>query len=411
LEKAEKAEKLAALKAEKAGKLAALKAEKAEKSAALKAEKAEKLAALKAEKAEKLAIDKALKKMPKGVNAKTELVKIEFGYFIGVDISSIYFDACINGKVLKFSQDAEGFALFLTCLSIRERASLWVVVEATGGYESKFCHYLVSHGIKVSVVNPYYLRSYAICKGIKAKTDDLDAKVISKYARMLHEEGDLILWKCPSTEQKTAETALNLADILASRIQEDKNRLNSLRLIFEPVDFAIKMLEQCIADNEKRLAEVENIIKNFTKAHQEEAKLLKSIPGIGKKTIPALLLLLCMNREFDSAKTVCSFIGLDPTVFTSGTTVNKNGKIRKKGYGRLRTLLYMCAVSAKKHNKACKQLYERLIQKGKAKKTALIAVANKLVKQVFAILNSKNEYKQDYQRPSKNITQTLSNIA
>jgi hypothetical protein len=55
-------------------------------------------------------------------------------------------------------------------------------------------------------------------------------------------------------------------------------------------------------------------------------------------------------------------------------------------------LLYMCARSAKKYNRACRELYERLQAKGKAKKLALIAVANKLLKQAFAIVKNKTTY-------------------
>jgi transposase len=52
---------------------------------------------------------------------------------------------------------------------------------------------------------------------------------------------------------------------------------------------------------------------------------------------------------------------------------------------RIRALLYVCAWSAKRCNLACRELYERLVAKGKSKKLALIAVANKLIKLAFAI--------------------------
>ena len=54
-------------------------------------------------------------------------------------------------------------------------------------------------------------------------------------------------------------------------------------------------------------------------------------------------------------------------------------------------MLYVCAWTAKKCNKACRELYDRLLEKGEAKKLALIAVANKLLKQAFAIA-TKNEF-------------------
>ncbi|HTN21698.1 MAG TPA: hypothetical protein VL125_14540 [Pelobium sp.] len=59
---------------------------------------------------------------------------------------------------------------------------------------------------------------------------------------------------------------------------------------------------------------------------------------------------------------------------------------------RIRAMLYVCAWTAKKCNRACRELYERLLAKGKAKKLALIAVANKLLKQAFSIAVNEKMY-------------------
>ena len=66
------------------------------------------------------------------------------------------------------------------------------------------------------------------------------------------------------------------------------------------------------------------------------------------------------------------------------------------GNGRLRNVLYMCSLSAIKHNKACVDLYERLKAKGKNGKVALVAVCNKLLKQAFAIATSGIQYQINY---------------
>ncbi|MDF3078928.1 MAG: hypothetical protein K0S09_2817 [Sphingobacteriaceae bacterium] len=66
------------------------------------------------------------------------------------------------------------------------------------------------------------------------------------------------------------------------------------------------------------------------------------------------------------------------------------------GMSRIRAMLYVCAWSAKRCNKACKELYERLVAKGKAKRQALIAVANKLLKQAFAVASSHSPYQENY---------------
>jgi transposase len=54
------------------------------------------------------------------------------------------------------------------------------------------------------------------------------------------------------------------------------------------------------------------------------------------------------------------------------------------GNKKLRNLLFICSFSACKHNKACREIYARIVNKDKSKKLALIAVSNKLLKQAFA---------------------------
>ncbi|MDR1368711.1 MAG: IS110 family transposase, partial [Dysgonamonadaceae bacterium] len=68
----------------------------------------------------------------------------------------------------------------------------------------------------------------------------------------------------------------------------------------------------------------------------------------------------------------------------------------KMGMGGIRKLLYLCALSAKRCNSACRELYERLLKQGKKKKLALIAVANKLIKQAFSMITNNCDYMDDY---------------
>lgn len=89
-------------------------------------------------------------------------------------------------------------------------------------------------------------------------------------------------------------------------------------------------------------------------------------------------------------------MGIRLRIYESGTSVKGRPKISKLGIGRMRALLYLCAWSAIKCNQACKKLYERLLAKGKAKKLALIAMANKLLKQAFAIATKNQEYKENF---------------
>ncbi len=66
------------------------------------------------------------------------------------------------------------------------------------------------------------------------------------------------------------------------------------------------------------------------------------------------------------------------------------------GNQKLRNILFMCSFNTCKYNKACREIYERIVAKGKSKKLALIAVCNKLLKQAFAIAKSGLIYDDSY---------------
>lgn len=67
------------------------------------------------------------------------------------------------------------------------------------------------------------------------------------------------------------------------------------------------------------------------------------------------------------------------------------------GNPKLINLLFMCSFTACKHNKACMDIYERIIAKSESKKLAFIAVCNKLLKQAFAVATSGLPYDENYE--------------
>nr|WP_281340762.1 transposase [Sulfurihydrogenibium sp. YO3AOP1] len=132
------------------------------------------------------------------------------------------------------------------------------------------------------------------------------------------------------------------------------------------------------------------------KNYQEEYKLLKSIPGISDRTIGMIISVYGNFERFKSVKDISSFIGISPGIHESGTSVKKSGWIKKMGNPYARKILYMAALSAIRFNKYCRELYERLVSKGKAKKLALVAVAHKLLRQAYGVLKSKRPFDENF---------------
>lgn len=310
--------------------------------------------------------------------------------YVGIDISKLSFDVAIKKDSdkyshYKFSNDDKGFADFTAILN----KDLDVcVMEASGPYYLKLAHYLFDRNISVSVVNPLVIRRFSQMRMSRTKTDKKDAAIIAEYGKA----------ETPELWQPEADYVLEIKQMQAYVEQMNKSRTGFLRqkeaFKQNTVESLVlnESLDKMIAILEIEIANIENkMIAIISYYHGQLFKQMQSIPGIGKKTAMLLIVISGGFAKFDNARQLSSYIGISPRIFESGTSVKGKSKICKMGMSRIRAMLYICSWSAKKCNNACKELYDRLVEKGKARKVALIAVANKLLKQAFA-LASKNEY-------------------
>lgn len=109
--------------------------------------------------------------------------------------------------------------------------------------------------------------------------------------------------------------------------------------------------------------------------------------------------LYCGIQGFKHTETyqqLISYAGLSPREYSSGSNIRGKVRICKQGGSLMRHTLYMCALNAKETNGACKELFDRSVAKGKNKKLAIIAVANKLLKQVFGVVKNKCLFDRNY---------------
>ena len=129
-----------------------------------------------------------------------------------------------------------------------------------------------------------------------------------------------------------------------------------------------------------------------TEVFDKQLKALTSIKGIGVTLATALIVATGGFTYFENAKQLSRFIGICPTIEQSGSSINIRGHINRNGDEHLRSMLYVAAWSASKYNKGCKECYDRLRTNGKPGKVAMVAVANKLVRQAFAVVKSNKSY-------------------
>jgi len=302
---------------------------------------------------------------------------------VGIDVSKRHWDAAIDGqpRVSRFAADATGLADLLDWID-RVGPTL-VCLEATGGYEATLVEGLHGRGVRVAVVNPRQVRDFARATGQLAKTDAIDARVIARFAASVG----------PEPGQPEGENQRRLKALRARRQQvqqtliQEKNRLGTARdeEAREWIRRSIGFLNDQLAEIDGRLAELTSEDPEFRRRRD----LLVSVPGVGATTAAGLIAELpelgSMNRG-----QAARLVGLAPVNRDSGTLRGK----RMIGGGRVtvRRSLYMATLVATKHNPIIRQHYEKLVARGKAKMTALVACMRKLLLILNAMIKNQTRW-------------------
>jgi len=294
---------------------------------------------------------------------------------IGIDVAKHSLDVYLASEDRCFTvkNSTAGFKELLDAFPAA--GSCLVVIEATGGYQSRVVGALVAAGRQVAVVNPRQVRDFARSLGILAKTDRLDARMIARFGETVH----------PRTVEVGSEKQAELRELVTRRRQlvelrtAEQNRLETtltkvvrknVRHLIEQLDKQIRGLEEAIGQlvqNEPELA--------------SKAALLESVPGVGPVTVTSLLVDLPELGRLDRQQ-VAALVGVAPFNRDSGKF---HGRRRISG-GRsaVRSVLYMAALTARRSNPLIRAFAQRLEAAGKPIKVVLTACMRKLL----VILNS-----------------------
>jgi transposase len=312
----------------------------------------------------------------------------------GIDVSHTTLDISYQNNLgelfhLKVGNNNAGYAKIIEHTGTQYH----FVMEATGVYYIRLAFYLHEHGCTLSVVNALSIKRYIQMHLERNKSDKKDAAWICRYAI----EQEPPYWEMPDSAYFECKQLYNTIREYAEQIKRFNNQLHSLKLLPLPSKDTIKSLDKIKVTLEKEMELLEEKLEAVLKQWQpEQLKSLRSIKGIGKRAT-AMLIVFTQGFKFtNSHRQLISFAGLSPSEYSSGTSIQGKSRIYKKGGKNLRDVLYMCSMNAIKTNPACKALYERLRAKGKTGKQALIAVCNKLLKQVFAVVKNNTIYQPNY---------------
>lgn len=304
---------------------------------------------------------------------------------IGIDVAKEKLDLASseNKKVHTFEYNENGLKKVIAFIA--ECGPQLICLEATGGWERQLVSALHEHECNVAVVNPRQIRDFARATNQLAKTDEIDARIIAKFGKLVQ----------PRITPKLTDSQQKLRDLTARRRQvtkllvQEKNRLATTHQ--KEIQ---KLIRQAIRFYEKQLDTVRQaqlkIIQQDERA-QEKAQIINSVPGLGPATVATLLSELPELGQLNRRQ-IARLIGVAPTNRDSGTLRGK----RTTGGGRVdvRNALYMPTIVAKKYNPKIKAFYDRLVANGKPKMLALIAAMRKLITILNVMIRERKSWKQ-----------------
>ena len=310
--------------------------------------------------------------------------------YVGIDVSKATFVVAYssekNSRTRTFKNTTKGIHEFIQTISPEEHHC---VLEATGNYSSLLVYLLSEAGITTSMENPLKVKNFARVMLSTTKTDETDARLIALYGEKMQPAP----YKLRSDAILTLKQKRTVIRQLRKQLIATRNLKGSMEVLpfFDPQ--CKKSIEKTIAFLEKQIKALEEDLSSLAHSeYKKQMELLTSIKGIGVALAAALIMATGGFTYFDNAKQLTRYLGLSPTYQQSGTSVNVKGHINRNGDSSLRSQLYVAAFSSLRCNTECRACYDRLRSNGKPGKVAVIAVANKLIRQAFAVVTQEKPY-------------------
>lgn len=301
--------------------------------------------------------------------------------YIGVDVSKDWIDVFDPraGTHSRHSTAAASLARFA-----RTARGTQVIFEASGGYDRPLATALGRAGVVFTRVNPRQAREFARASGRLAKSDRVDAGLLARMGAAL----------TPAPTPPLCPARRHLADLLSRRqdlvgmIGQERNRAQQATdpWVRAAITAHLQALRHQLAATEQRIAHHVAAEPELS----EQARRLQAASGIGAHTASVLLAYLPELGQLDRRR-IAALAGLAPQANDSG---RRRGPRRVWG-GRpqLRRALFIAALAASRHDPVLAAFRARLEANGKAKKTAILAVARKLVTILNAMIRDNTLYR------------------
>lgn len=325
----------------------------------------------------------------------------QFTFFVGVDIASASFVACVGTapwkltiKPVKFDNHEDGFASFLNWLKNNNLPPETTVVcmEATGVYGEGLAYFLFASGYTVAIEPPLNIQRKFPANA--SKTDELDCQYIAEYACRYVDK--LAIWKPRAEILEKVKLLLTTRQHFSVQLTGHKNALIAVKRKKVTSELAKQVHQDMIEQINKHIKAIDKEIRHLIDddpTFKQVFLLLLSVPGIGLQL--AAHLLIHMQETLDP-KVLAAFIGICPIQHQSGSSIYSAPTSRHYGPAVLRKLLYLGACSVRTHKKHFQQYFFRKVAEGKHKKVVLNNIENKILKIACAVVRSQKPYIPNY---------------
>ena len=295
----------------------------------------------------------------------------------GIDVSKATLDVSVSeGPAVRFENSATGIRRLLRHM---ERTGVTkAVCESTGGYERLVVGKLRETALSVQVAHPLRVRAFARACGYEAKTDPLDAQVLSRYG--------VVFAESDKTQPEVDPDSEELRQLLSRRRQLVEQRVREGNRLDKGVSASVgKSTRRHIRWLDKEVERLNEEYKELLKRSAgltETVELYQTVPGVGQLTAATLVAYLPEFGRWDGPA-LTSLVGLAPWSRDSGK--KRGNRSIRGGRGTVRRALYICAWVVLRVDGDLRDFYQRLRERGKPGKVAVIAVARKLLMQLNAV--------------------------
>jgi len=328
-------------------------------------------------------------------------------YFIGIDVSKLTLDICINqGKEKIFSRSVENRPKALEQLwnELLKKipdfipAEILCCCEHTGIYNEHLLCFLNNKKVAICLENATHIKfSGGLTRG---KNDKVDAERIANYA--YKERESLRLWEPPREIIKTLKhlsvlrvRLLNVRKALVVPLEEMKRfQKDAVKMMHSHTQATLKSIEKDLAAVDIKILEVIKKDETLNRLFS----ITKSVTGVGKVTAVEILITTNEFKNIKTAQQYACYAGVAPFEHSSGTSIKNKPRVSHKANKRVKTLLHMAAMASIKQSGEMRDYMLRKLEQGKSKMSVLNAVRNKIIHRIYSCVMNERKYEKNYKK-------------